>query len=1306
MGATEGVEPSEEERNREVDKVQNYKKELPKKFSKLFSSIDQDAIDQGLAYQDALQDILSPPSAPDMNNQVVREGFRLSPEVAPTHVILLAESIPSWLPVVDGWGSEHIFLHCEREKFWYRSNLDLATPLSLFVTVAGIAKAEWINQPNKVVIIQGSAPFCRKIVCGLASIGITEETKIIVTSNEKCRNLKLSFKFLRLSHSNLGGATNTITSIGFSKACEVAENPSFSKGIPATVMDHICPMGTGHTVDPSHDFVSDTEGNTKLLDVAAIHPIRAIASESFVTPSLFSHTNWVTRILSNSEILSILDSPVQITKRLKKEDLDIHMSEIVDTLEHVAPVKVLQEATRILFNWDPPVERAHTIPVYDVNRLGMELEGLEDIYYEINQSQVAKNDDAAANTDLWDEAALTPPCDLGDEIEFILRGKDRIQKVQALDYLRSKQLKRYRTNVRRSFTKYMKTKYSPNAFQKDCQCVDYEFKRDLKEGRQAVEKAADSSFWEWNNGSFPYFWRWQPEIKRDLRDGTSLWVYNSKLPSNTKPQRIPRDRGVFDLMVEKIVKVHKRNYIGKWGKILNLSHYFPVPKGEDDIRIVYDLSASGLNDALWAPRFWMPTMANIVDCAVHTSWFGDVDAAEMFLNFPLDIQMRKYCGVDISWSSEDGSKVWACWHRMAMGMRPSPWVTIRLLMWMMEVVVGDRKAVSNPFRWDSVKLNLPGSSSYDPSLPRVYKWNEISNALACECKFFCDDFRVVGPTPLLTKAATHKLETTMAYLGIQDATRKRRRISQTPGEWTGSIVLSVKDIGVFVTVSQKKWDRARSIVTDWFDQLVMSDSNELPLLDYKSLESDIGFLIHLSMSYPNIKPFLRGFYLTLNSWRRGRDREGWKVPDKAYKLFLALGRRTNGGGDMDDIDVTASNEDADAPTKVRAQPLMREHVAVLRDMFVSTEPVLRLVRGSAIFEALYIFGDASGLGFGSSWISGKDIKYRFGVWGLESKETTSNYRELRNLVETLERSGLDGELKGKEIFVFTDNSTAESIAAKGSSTSPLLFELVTRLYKLSMKFLCSVNIVHVAGTRMIAQGTDGLSRGDLLEGVLKGQRMLSFIPLHLSALEREPSLKDWITMWAGSGRKEKIEFLNPEDWFWRGHDIIGYRKNCDDRIIPSYKKGIYVWSPPPAAARQALEELRQARHKRQLSTHIFLVPHLMSPEWKSQLYKTADLVFTLPFGDFYWPSGNHESLTFGVCFPYLRREPWELKSTPLMGRMAGQLHEVLSSNPSAGRHILSQLFELTTKLDKVSLRQLRKLLSGRWRFTLPHQSPS
>ena len=134
---------------------------------------------------------------------------------------------------------------------------------------------------------------------------------------------------------------------------------------------------------------------------------------------------------------------------------------------------------------------------------------------------------------------MTPPCDLSEEIDFILHETERTHQVQALDLLRLNQSKRYKKNVRQSFITYVKTAYSPDVFQIDYANGDYEFKRDLKEGRQAVEKAAESSFWEWDNGSFPYFWRWQPEIKGDLRDGTSLWVYQSKLPTNTKRQRMP-----------------------------------------------------------------------------------------------------------------------------------------------------------------------------------------------------------------------------------------------------------------------------------------------------------------------------------------------------------------------------------------------------------------------------------------------------------------------------------------------------------------------------------------------------------------------------------------------------------------------------------------------------------------------------------------------------------------------------------------------------------------------------------------------
>eukprot|EP00957_Ditylum_brightwellii_P076904 5845578-Ditylum_brightwellii.AAC.1 len=95
------------------------------------------------------------------------------------------------------------------------------------------------------------------------------------------------------------------------------------------------------------------------------------------------------------------------------------------------------------------------------------------------------------------------------------------------------------------------------------------------------------------------------------------------------------------------------------------------------------------------------------------------------------------------------------------------------------------------------------------------------------------------------------------------------------------------------------------------------------------------------MAYPAMKPFLRGFYLTLNSWQSGRDKNGWKLLDKAYKLYLELGRQTKDSEESFE-DVASSDDDENAPKLVRAQPLLKEHVTILMDMFSLLKPALRL----------------------------------------------------------------------------------------------------------------------------------------------------------------------------------------------------------------------------------------------------------------------------------------------------------------------------------------------------------------------------
>jgi hypothetical protein len=151
-----------------------------------------------------------------------------------------------------------------------------------------------------------------------------------------------------------------------------------------------------------------------------------------------------------------------------------------------------------------------------------------------------------------------------------------------------------------------------------------------------------------------------------------------------------------------------------------------------------------------------------------------------------------------------------------------------------------------------------------------------------------------------------------------------------------------------------------------------------------------------------------------------------------------------------------------------------------------------------------------------------------------------------------------------EIFLFADDTAAKAACWKGSSKSETLFDLALRLRLLEMNSDLIIHVIHVAGTRMKAQGTDGISRGDKSMGVMRGIPMEQFCPLHETAFERSPDLKSWIT---AATKSVNPVFLEPEDWFHRGHSF-----------------GNFVWSPAPAAADVAVEQLGKARHKRPSSS--------------------------------------------------------------------------------------------------------------------------
>lgn len=786
---------------------------------------------------------------------------------------------------------------------------------------------------------------------------------------------------------------------------------------------------------------------------------------------------------------------------------------------------------------------------------------------------------------------------------------------------------------------------------------------DILAGRESLTRFVNSSWWEWTDGSRPAHWKWPVWYQDIIRDGLPIWFKHAP-KIWVRPQSAPKDPEELRKIKEKLSKVRDRKYVCP-GHVKSLTAFFAVPKGTQDIRMVYDGTKSGLNDAIWVPRFRLPTVNNMLRAIDYGTVMSDFDVGEMFLNFILHETMQSLCGIDLTKYFGEGQVLWERWVRSAMGLKSSPYQAVQAILVAKEVVMGDRFDKSNVFRWDRVRLNLPGTENYDPSLPWVSKVRLDDGKIACDLFIYVDDGRVTAPTKVESAKATRQAAAVLNSLGVQEAARKRRWGSRKAGAWAGLIVQTTDD-EVIVMVDPEKWLKTKRYIGDILDELKNSGNGKL---NRKELERKRGFLIYVTRTYPSMVPYLKGMHLTIDGWRRHRDEEGWKLTKKEIR---ELGK-TAGESVEDEV-----------PEHVTPVKRFRSDMEALQVLTGTAEPPRRRVRGRKIVTVCYGFGDASAVGgctnfqqikkTSTGWKPGDRIHYRYGHWCTEVGEASSNYRELINLVEGLELQVREGLLRGSEIFLFTDNSTAEAVYYKGNSTSKKLFALVLRLRRLEMVGELVLHVVHVAGTRMIEEGADGGSRGDLNQGVMAGHSVLEYVPLHKTALEEEPNLRQWITSWWDESYG-RLETLTPEGWFTTGHE-----------------GGCYLWAPPPAAADVVVEQLAEAIHKRPWSTHVIVVPRIMTGRWRGDMIKETDFWTEIPAGLPWWSASRYEPLTLFISFPLIDSQPWTLRRTPLLEELDRELRKVWKSDHERGWRLLRELLLRARKLRSLPEGVVRKML--------------
>lgn len=292
--------------------------------------------------------------------------------------------------------------------------------------------------------------------------------------------------------------------------------------------------------------------------------------------------------------------------------------------------------------------------------------------------------------------------------------------------------------------------------------------RDYEVGRDCLYRAAHSTWWGWSLGSTPFFWQWPSSCRALVRDGHTPWFIKEP-PRFLQPQRRELDPEVATNITKKLDNVAQKGYI-RPGDVASLTKYFAVPKGEGDIRMVYDATISGLNDSLWTPTFVLPGAETVVDQMDELSWMGDLDMGEQFLNFPLRPDLQRYCGIDVRPYLGQGrtKTLWWRWARCMMGLKPSPYFSVKGTYLAEEMVYGDINDPANPFHWDHVQLNLPGSSGYQPHLPWVRRVTRAGD-LAGGCERYVDDIRTIGRTAKHCWSLGHRIATTFAFLGLQVA---------------------------------------------------------------------------------------------------------------------------------------------------------------------------------------------------------------------------------------------------------------------------------------------------------------------------------------------------------------------------------------------------------------------------------------------------------------------------------------------------------------------------------------------------------
>lgn len=554
-------------------------------------------------------------------------------------------------------------------------------------------------------------------------VGVKLEQEVRVSARKgKCRKLYWSQTWdrIKLSHQATGGVVDQewLFSFSFSLGVDAQKKVVRETAVQAELQDYLSPTVEGATM-----WKEVNRSQLPTLIPWKCKKVKVLAL------CVFSSMGWVQRMMTTNELLDTYDVSAADWRLMRKPTQGESEAETIPlSFTQQVPVRVLERILgwlREKGNGDVESDeegegglgRTQTGNNYRAEatqaawrgaaqlkkevlaRGGCLVDAAEDTKATTDGYRQSKNDDAITHVREWNLRV----CRGLDGCIYQAGVHDK-----ALDALRLLLLIRYRSwrgPLWTSFRRYMETEHGQDWAQRahrwrTSRCPRtqkvVDLLADFEVGMDVVKLATGASFWEWDNGSTLFFWRWPVEYRRAMRDGFEVCFRESELPTYWGKQSWPQEPKARDQLKEKVLKVIKKGYIKK-GQVQSLTGFFAVPKGTEDIRVVYDATKSGLNAAIWSPNFYLPTATTVLNNSDDTTYYGDIDLGEMFLNYFLDPQLRSRAGLDVTELAaelgerlEPGRRLYMRWERALMGVWSSPFNCVRAYLISEDIVRGDR----------------------------------------------------------------------------------------------------------------------------------------------------------------------------------------------------------------------------------------------------------------------------------------------------------------------------------------------------------------------------------------------------------------------------------------------------------------------------------------------------------------------------------------------------------------------------------------------------------------------------------------